>query len=225
MDHKSFEFEFKAAAGNDRTFEGYASSWKKDLIDDQIIRGAFSKTIQERMPKNQIKVLWQHDANQPIGVPIHMEEDSRGLFIKARLADTTLGRDCHQLMKEGIIDQMSIGYDVLKDNFTKSGIRELSEIRLYEFSPVTFACNPDAQLTAVKHMNQIDTLLKSGRVFSSANAARLRSIMAELESLLSTGEPPAAEPPTDTSLGTQLNEALDSIKQFNDYITNLGGKK
>ncbi len=42
-------------------FEGYASRfWNVDLQGDVVARGAFTKTVQERLPKRLIKVLWQH---------------------------------------------------------------------------------------------------------------------------------------------------------------------
>jgi len=49
-------------------FEGYASTFgNEDLVGDIVEKGAFKKTIQERLPKNLIKVLWQH--YDPMGVP------------------------------------------------------------------------------------------------------------------------------------------------------------
>ena len=64
---KSLGFDYKANAEK-REFEGYASTWDKDLGNDQILAGAFKKTIQERFlehpKKSGVKILWQH--NEPV---------------------------------------------------------------------------------------------------------------------------------------------------------------
>lgn len=196
MDKKAFPFEIKAD-GEKRTFEGYASTWKKDLVNDMITQGAFRKSITERFPKNQIKVLWQH--YDPIGLPTHMEEDSKGLFVVGKISKTSLGDDALTLMKDGVIDTMSIGYDVVKDSLSDDGsTRLLHELKLYEFSPVTFPANPDTAVTAVKKaammgidfdIEELTKLIKAGRMLSATNLDKLRTMMAELNELITTAEP------------------------------------
>lgn len=197
MHVKAFPFEIKAD-GEKRTFEGYASTWKKDLVNEQITQGAFKKTIGERFPKNQVKVLWQH--SEPIGLPTHMEEDTKGLFVVGKISKTTLGDDALTLMKDGVIDTMSIGYDVMKDSLSDDGgTRFLHELKLYEFSPVTFPANPDTAVTSVKRaaigldydIDEMVKLIKSGRVLSANNLDKLRTMMTELSALIAIAEPPA----------------------------------
>ena len=38
--------------GDGRTIYGYAATWDEDTIGDIIVKGAFSKTIKERGPRN-----------------------------------------------------------------------------------------------------------------------------------------------------------------------------
>src|SRR5262245_44343568 len=84
--------------------EGWASVYDT-LIDahvpTRIRRGAFTKTLQEN--RSRIKVLYQHDDRQPIGVPTELREESRGLFIKATLSTTPLALEVAQLAKDGVI--------------------------------------------------------------------------------------------------------------------------
>ena len=69
----------------DGTFTGYGSMFNNmDLDRDIIAPGAFSKSLQGKGPK-KIKLLWQHDPAQPIGVWESMEEDARGLKVTGRL--------------------------------------------------------------------------------------------------------------------------------------------
>lgn len=61
-------------------FAGYASVF--DVVDSQnyiILRGAFAKTIKGRV--RDIKMLWQHRQNEPIGVYNKILEDWNGLYV------------------------------------------------------------------------------------------------------------------------------------------------
>ena len=61
--HKDFSLEVKEVT-EEGIFSGYASVFDmRDYYDDVILRGAFSKSISEKMPV----MLWQHDSAEPIG--------------------------------------------------------------------------------------------------------------------------------------------------------------
>ena len=134
---------------NDMEFEGYASIFhNKDSYDDIMMPGAFSKTIQEN--RNRIKVLMQHDSYSIVGLPTELYEDSRGLYFRAKISDTMLGRDLNTLIKDKVITEMSIGYNTIKYNMNEDlGTRELLEVRLWEISPVTWGAN---SLAAIKKL-------------------------------------------------------------------------
>lgn len=165
MDFKAVKFETKAL-GDDR-FEGYASFFNNiDAYDDIIEKGAFRKTIAEN--RNRIKVLWQHDTNEPIGIPEEMHEDDNGLYVKAKISMTDTGKKALTLIKDGVITEMSIGYDVVKDDYKMLGtkrVRMLKELKLWEFSPVTFAANDKAKILKMRHLlenikgDRIDTAI------------------------------------------------------------------
>jgi uncharacterized protein len=221
---KSLGFEYKANA-NKREFEGYASTWDKDLGNDQILAGAFKKTIQERFlehpKKSGVKILWQH--NDPLGLPTHMEEDSKGLYVIGKISKTRLGDEALELMNDGVIDQMSIGYDVIKDDFSEDGqTRYLKELVLYEFSPVTFPMNPAADIVSVKtHFNSLvkefsnplmATMLKEGRTLSKANLTAIKNAIDTLSNIVKQVE---SEPPK--------THSLETIEPFKTLIQEMKG--
>lgn len=153
---KNTEFEIVANT-EQRIFEGYASTWQKDLVGDQVLKGAFTKTISERFPLKKIRCLWQH--REPLGIPLAMHEDEQGLYVKAKIANTTLGNDVLELMREGVISELSIGYDVIKDDFSQDRkTRFLKELKLYEFSAVTFGANPTTSINSVKSLAMLHEL-------------------------------------------------------------------
>lgn len=169
MDFKAVKFETKAL-GDDR-FEGYASFFNNiDAYGDIIEKGAFRKTIAEN--RNRIKVLWQHDTNEPIGIPEEMHEDDNGLYVKAKISMTDTGKKALTLIKDGVITEMSIGYDVVKDDYKMLGtkrVRMLKEVKLWEFSPVTFAANDKAKILKMRHLLES---IKSDRMDTAISLIR-----------------------------------------------------
>ena len=134
------------------TFEGYASLFSvEDLSRDVILPGAFRDTLARRGATG-IKMLFQHDPAEPIGVWLDIAEDTRGLHVKGRLTlEVARAREVLSLMKAGALEGLSIGFrseKATRDN--GSGIRKLSKIDLWEISVVTFPMQPGARVTAVK---------------------------------------------------------------------------
>lgn len=223
LEVKNFSFEVKAT--NENTFEGYASIFNnKDSYDDIIEPGAFAKTIQE---SKRVKVLWQHDPWQPIGKPIAMSEDSKGLHVKAFISQTERGKEAMQLIKDKVIDELSIGYNTVKAIWDSEGqARRIKEVKLWEFSPVTFAANELAGITGVKNLSlapQINKLqdwvngeLKAGKVLSDKNKNLVQQAIDALQALLSATEGKDIEPPP----GTQPGQT-DEQKAAEQDILNL----
>lgn len=223
MLYKSFPAEFKADEEG-RTFTGYASTFGNiDAGRDRVVKGAFAKTIAER--GHRVKILWQHSRYDPIGRPTSLVEDDAGLNISAKVSRTSLGQDVMVLMQDGVVDQLSIGYDVIKDNWDReANVRDLLEIRLWEVSPVTFPMNELAMVTGVKHMSIADleilaeraTLLaqnglKEGRVLSKRNLAIVRDAYDALGTLISAAtatdeEPDKATPDPDAKQQADAEE-------------------
>lgn len=150
VEFKDIPFECKADAAK-REFEGYASTFGNvDRGRDVVVAGAFAQTIADDFPSGRIKVMWMH--TDPLGVPLHMEEDSKGLFVRGRVSQTQLGNDALTLMQDRVVDRMSIGYMVEEEEERDDGVRELQRLKLMEFSPVLFPMNEQAEISGVKIM-------------------------------------------------------------------------
>lgn len=155
QERKTFAFTVDALDVTGRTVEGYGAVFgNTDAYGDIIHKGAFAKTIAERGGK--IKFLYQHEPSMVLGRVLELREDEKGLFVKAIVSDTQVGRDVLALLQDGALDGMSIGYDAIKGGveFTESQdgsvTRNLKEIRLWEISLVTFPANELATVTALK---------------------------------------------------------------------------
>ncbi|HUJ37633.1 MAG TPA: HK97 family phage prohead protease [Hyphomicrobium sp.] len=136
----------------DGSFEGYASLFhREDLSRDIVMPGAFAQSLRERGAPG-VKMLFQHDANQPIGVWSTLNEDARGLYAQGRLMpEVAKAREVHALMRAGALDGLSIGFRTVKGRRDRAtGVRRLEKIDLWEISVVTFPLLPEARVAAMK---------------------------------------------------------------------------
>jgi len=152
IERKTIKFEVKEINEEEGTFIGYGSAFRKtpDSYGDIVDSGAFKKTIKEG--KGRIVHLFNHNVNEPIGKPDELSEDETGLLVKGRLSlGVQRAREVLALMKDGVLTQMSIGYQTIKEEMI-DGVRHLKEIKLYDVSPVVFAADNEALITSVKEM-------------------------------------------------------------------------
>lgn len=141
-----------SAVDADGTFEGYASLFgRADLSGDIVLPGAFALSIEARGAAG-IRMLWQHDPDEPIGSWIEVREDAEGLYVRGQLTtEVARAREVLGLMRDGAIDGLSIGYrtvEARKD--ARSGTRKLIKVDLWEISVVTFPMLPEARIRSVK---------------------------------------------------------------------------
>lgn len=151
--------------------EGYASLF--GLVDqggDIVTRGAYAASLARLAQRSEkIKMLWQHDPAQPIGVWDEVREDKKGLWVKGRiLTDVERGREVVALLSAGAIDGLSIGYRTLKAERDGKGRRLLSELELWEVSFVTFPMLREARVAAKSsddavHWRELAAILDEAR--------------------------------------------------------------
>ena len=141
-----------AAVAAEGVFEGYASLFGvPDLGKDVVMPGAFAASLARRGPAG-IRMLWQHDAAQPIGRWLAVEEDRRGLRVRGKLnLAVERARDVHALLRDGAVDGLSIGFRVERARAERpTGLRRLEKLDLWEISIVTFPMLAGARVGAVK---------------------------------------------------------------------------
>lgn len=159
-------------------FCGYASLFGKvDMARDAVERGAFQRAIARRGAAG-IRMLFQHDPNQPIGQWLSVVEDGRGLFVRGRLATgVARAREVLELMREGALDGLSIGFRTVKArNEAGTGIRRILEADLWEISVVTFPMLAGARVETVKAAHDASGLAARMRAAACAMRKKEKSI-------------------------------------------------
>ena len=134
-EHKTLSFRTEEYDEESGIFSGYAAVYGNiDSGGDIIEPGAFTKTIAEGWER--VKILALHnDCWLPIGRPLELREDSNGLFIKAKISDTSMGRDIKVLLKDGVLTELSIGYDPIVFDYAGQDTA-LVEIKVNNGNPI-----------------------------------------------------------------------------------------
>lgn len=153
------------AVGDDGVIEGYASAWNVvDSYNEAVLPGAFKASLAKaKREKRSIKMLYQHDTWQPIGVWDELAEDATGLLVKGRLLKDVSPKaaEAYGLIKAGALDELSIGYrevETRKDP-ARPGVLLLKELDLKEVSIVTFGA-----LGTAARINDVKSILAGGEL-------------------------------------------------------------
>jgi len=197
-------FELKDVDEKTGIVTGYASIFNNiDTDNDMIMPGAFTKTIQERGPessKPRIKHLWQHNSWDPIGIPVVLKEDDKGLYFETKFGNDQFSKDKLQQHIDKIITELSIGYNTIKqenvtdgnDNFQH---RKLTEVKLWEYSSVTWGANSLTEVLSAKGEsieilanlnNRIESLgkaLKNGK-YSDETCEQFEAELSKIQSMI-----------------------------------------
>lgn len=137
----------RIAIDADGRFSGYASLFNTlDAGGDMVMPGAFAASLAKR--RGRIRLLFQHDPKEPVGIWESLAEDSHGLFASGRLVPGVPRADAiRRLIESRALDGLSIGFRTVKAT-RQGGHRRLWTIDLFEISIVTFPMLEDARIAA-----------------------------------------------------------------------------
>jgi uncharacterized protein len=212
-----------------------------DLDGDIIVAEAFTKTIKERGPKgkNMIWSLVDHKADMAhtLGKPKELYIEGDMLVAVTDLIETECGEDAIKLYEAGLINQHSIGFSTLKSDVDqKTGIRTITELKLYEGSAVLWGANPETPTLGFKGefketkenlSLRLENLIKAfrGGNFTDDTFAlmeiQIKQIQAELLALEvaeTITQPAEAVEPTPVVEEKNNEDVLKAIKQFNNLF-------
>ena len=150
-----FHLDRAADTGDGLTLEGYGAvfdsvtrinSWE-GTFDEQLARGAFTKTLSERTPVIQ----FDHGRHPlvgsiPLGAIEVLQEDDHGLHLRARLHDNWLIEPVRDAIRSQAVDGMSFRFAPVIDEWDDSGetpLRTIREVKLFEVGPVVFPAYAD----------------------------------------------------------------------------------
>jgi HK97 family phage prohead protease len=204
------EVELQAdAKKRELTFYG-AQIGNRDGQSMRCMPGAFSQSINTRLPQGLIKLCRNHE-DRNSGVIRHAEEDSFGLLCIGYVSKTQAGDDLLEQVTDGSLTHCSFRGSVIRGQWVIDGEDDyghpietlnLLEIKLKETGPVDFdPANMGATILAVKSLagdmlddiRELPLLLKSmtvgrGRVLTSDERRIAKSLLQLRESLGEHGD-------------------------------------
>lgn len=154
METKIIPLELKET-NPDGSFKGYGAIFGNlDDGGDVIAAGAFKKF--KKTKDGQIRIMQDHE--KLLG-KASVEQDDKGLRVIGQInMDLSYAADTYTLMKDGSMDALSVGFNILpkgstleEDDSAPFGyVRTITKAELWEVSVVPFGMNPKARIQAVK---------------------------------------------------------------------------
>jgi HK97 family phage major capsid protein/HK97 family phage prohead protease len=147
--------------------------------DERVIRGIATTPSPDRVGdiveplgvqfKNPLPLLWQHEADKPVGLVTFEKPTKKGIAFEARLPkNLEPGKlkerveEAWQSVKAGLVRAVSIGFRTLEYEIIKdTGGIKFNKSEVMELSLVTIPANADATINSIK---SFDTGLDKARI-------------------------------------------------------------
>lgn len=215
---KSISYGFKDIDTKQGIVTGYFAHFGSiDSDGDRILPGAFSKTIRENGPDGTqlIKHLLDHDKTKAIGKLQVLKEDSVGLYYESKAGRHTLGQDFLMMAEDGILNQHSFGYRVIK-HAKKSDANELSELAMFEGSSIQFlGANRNTPIVGVKSLDEVvddlealEKALRNGKYSDET----FKLIEKQIQSLYEIVKPQRTSEDQKPTKATSILDILKTVK-------------
>lgn len=199
-EYRKMNVEAKAE-GDEYIVEGYATTFDEPYhlyfydddgheVKEMVDRNAFEKT-------DMSDVIMQYDHEGRVFArlsnnTLELKTDDHGLFVRAYLGGTEIGRNLYEEIKGGYTDKMSFGFTVSEDEFKEEDDRNyLRTIRsigkLYDVSAVSIPANDMTEISARSHCEGAIAEIESERIRAEeeqrAKAEKMENLKARLNSL------------------------------------------
>jgi HK97 family phage prohead protease len=143
MDNVKFDLELRLSEdGDGRTVAGLAVPYEKisyqvpNAAGEMFMRGSLNKTAKDLMgSKRKLKIFKSHEHNTALGFATVLDPSHPdGLWVEMRIADTDAGNAALKEIREGVLDEISVGFRAIRETRNGDGVREIREAALGEIS-------------------------------------------------------------------------------------------
>ena len=181
---------------SEKIVEGYATTFdqpydlyrfegkdgKMHVVREKVARDAFRNA-------DMSDVIMQYDHQGRVFArlsngTLQLEEDDRGLKIRANLGGTEIGRQLYEEIHGGYTNKMSFGFTVADDDIVPDGddyLRTLKEIgRLFDVSAVSLPANDFTVISARSHCDGVIAEIEAERLRAEEEERRKQAELDEL---------------------------------------------
>ncbi len=213
---------------------GYASTFGNvDSDGDMMMPGAFTKSLAD--PGKRQLHLYQHDSYRPLasvkGGSLQLSEDAKGLKFESQIVDTSWGKDVMKLIEAKVLNENSIGFQVMRSRMSKADsagaqerYRELHELKLFEVSSCSWGANDQALNLKSLYTDELlqarlETVIKASRngSFTDDTHMQLEIYLMQLNQLIieSKSTKPTVQAPARSVF---KEKAIQRVKAWNNMI-------
>ena len=222
-------FTIRAADAEPRTVRGLAVPYNTEI---ELVPGYFETIAPGALaPRAEsdtsLKLVWRHD--EPIGLITAATETDAGIEIEARFSDTQTARDAYHLVRDGVIDRLSIGFEPLETVRTedeRGTHTTITSLALREVSLVPFPAYSTAAITEVR-TQQTDpternpTMTDTTEYALAADLADLRADLTAIEQRAALADKTPATRAADTRSPGEAIKALVTDEAYRAEIADL----
>lgn len=229
--------DYEISRSDGRTVTAYAATFATpyEVRDDEghydevLHPSSFNKVLARSNAVSNVQVLYNHGLtvwgtpsdrySTPVGVPVEVRPDGRGLLTVTRYANTDLGDEVLQLWRDGAIRGQSFrGAVYASRRQTSLGpngrpVIERLQLGLREYGPTPHPANADAGLVAIRSQ-----LLDRLGELTPDERRELQALLAETPALGDDPHNPAPAPasaPGDGAPADGLSFELDALANAN----------
>lgn len=164
MDTRAWRADFNVADSEGRIITGIAVPYNSptqiaergQVFNEHFTHGAYRDSINKR--GDRVKILGFHDARSfPLGKPLMLDDRTAGLYLEARISDTTDGNDALTLVRDGVLDGFSVGFSVPEGGDVWNAQRterQINRANLHEVSLVNFPAYDRARVDSVRELTE-----------------------------------------------------------------------
>lgn len=159
------------SSGDGRTVFGIAVPYGKpqridSRLTEQFAHGAFAKQISaaHRVPFTRDHLS---QGGSVIGKVTELRDDQAGLYFEAKISKTLAGDETLELLRDGALDQVSIGFRTGQDRKLPGGITERATATLTELAVVlNGAYGESAIASGVRSESEISRLNEAQQILA-----------------------------------------------------------
>lgn len=175
-----------------------------------------------------LKLVYRHD--EPIGLITAATETDAGIEIEARFSDTQTARDAYQLVRDGVIDRLSIGFAPLETTRTedeRGTHNTITSLALREVSLVPFPAYETAAITEVRTQptatpeRNTPTMTETTEYALAADLDDLRADLTAIEQRAALADKTPATRAADTRTPGEAIKALVTDEAYRAEIADL----
>lgn len=201
------EYKIALAENDTRTLEGLAVPYERETkLGTGYYETIAADAYQPDGGVGSIKLLWRHGEVIGAGTATSSTE---GVPIQARISQTSAGDDAYQLLLDGVVDSLSIGFIPLEYEETWDDDQNLhvrqKRIDIKEVSLVPWPAYDDAKVTKVREQTQKKEGNKVDNDTLENELARLRNSVNELRTTVAA---PQAAPAVERRCAAEIVKAL-----------------